>query len=112
MAEQERKKGGFSKVTKQEEQVVGQSSLPPSGLDALAKLDAATGSARVVHGAKDETMDQIVGRTVGELRKSIKDIYNIPNDATALIDGVQVDDNAIITKDSTIEFIKQAGVKG
>src|SRR4051812_5508015 len=111
MAEQQKNKGGFSKPV-ETETTVGKSSLPSSAADSLKALEAAKGSVRVVHGAKDETFDAVVGRTIGEIRKSLKDSYNIPEDAQALIDGKQVDENTTVQANTTLEFIKQAGVKG
>ena len=108
MSQEQKKAGGFSnKVSTETNLPKGQTSAP-SAQDALAKLDAAV---KVVHGANDGSFN-LVGATVASVRASLVDAFNIPGDAQSFVDGEIVDANHILQANSTLEFIKAAGVKG
>lgn len=67
---------------------------------------------RVVHGANEQYFDNLEGKTVGMIRKSLREVFNIPSDADALISGKNVGDDFILEGGQNLEFVKEAGVKG
>ncbi|MCD0459570.1 transcriptional regulator [Roseiconus lacunae] len=68
-------------------------------------------SIRIVHGA-NEGRFEFAGLTVSQIQKSLKDAFNIPNDALALVDGESVDRDFIMTDQSNLEFVRTVGHKG
>lgn len=66
---------------------------------------------RVVHGANEGHFD-LTGKTVGQVKKSLRDVFNISKDAEASIGGEIVGDDFILESGSSLEFCKNAGVKG
>ena len=78
----------------------------------LQRAEAALSKVRVVHGANEQYLDNLGGKTVGSVRKSLKDVFNIPGDATALVSGKEVQDDFILDGGMTLEFFKEAGTKG
>jgi len=66
---------------------------------------------RVVHGA-NEGYYPLVGKTVGDVRKGLKDTFNLPGDALAEIDGKTVGDDFILGAGQNLEFSKASGTKG
>lgn len=111
MAQDQKKPRGFANASKSE-----QSSVPtsfgevPSAADALAKLEAA-GKVKVIHGANDDEFE-IAGAKVSQVRANLVDAFNIPGDALSFVNGEQVDANYTLQQNDTLEFVKQAGVKG
>ena len=77
----------------------------------LSKASQAMKKVRVVHGANQEYLD-LEGKTVGYVRKKMRDILNLPGDAQALIAGKAVGDDFVLEGNSSLEFLKEAGVKG
>lgn len=88
-----------------------QSYLAPNIDDTLARAASATEKVRVVHGANEGYYD-LAGKTVGSVRKSLRDVFNIPGDADAMIANKQVGDDFILEEGMAVEFVKEAGVKG
>lgn len=89
-----------------------------SGLATAPKIEqtvqtarAVSDKVRVINGA-NEGYYPVVGKTVGDTRKGLKDIYNIPGDAIAEVDGKQVGDDFILGAGQNLEFSKIAGDKG
>lgn len=80
--------------------------------DSLSRASAATEKVRVVHGANEQYFDSLEGKTVGTVKKSLREVFNIPSDAEALISGKQVGDDFILEGGMNLEFVKEAGVKG
>lgn len=80
--------------------------------DILSRADSATNKVRVVHGANEQYFDSLEGKTVGTVKKSLREVFNIPSDADALIAGKQVGDDFILESGMNLEFVKEAGVKG
>lgn len=72
---------------------------------------AITDKVRVVHGSNDGYFP-MVGKTVGDVRKGLKDTFNLPGDANAEVDGKQVGDDFILGAGQNLEFSKAAGTKG
>jgi len=104
---QDRMEGGNENVSRTPDSYAG-------GLDdqLLERAEAALSKVRVVHGANEQYLDNLDGKTVGSVRKSLKEVFNIPGDATALVSGKEVQDDFILDGGMTLEFFKEAGVKG
>ena len=66
---------------------------------------------RVTHGANQEYFD-IAGKTVGSVRKSLRNSFSLPGDAAARVDGKEVGDDHVLASGQNLEFSKDAGVKG
>jgi len=79
--------------------------------DTLSRSSKAMNKVRVVHGANQEYYD-LEGKSVGQVRKSLRDAFNIPGDASALISGKEVGDDFVLEGGMNLEFVKEAGVKG
>ncbi len=65
---------------------------------------------KVIHGANDGLFD-IAGTTVATLWASLSDVFNIPADALAFVNGEQVDPSYRLLASDTVEFVKQYGEK-
>lgn len=65
---------------------------------------------KVIHGANDGLFN-IAGTTVGNLMTSLTDVFNIPADALAFVNGEQVDPSYNLLASDTVEFVKQYGEK-
>jgi hypothetical protein len=84
-----------------------------SDIDAtLARAAAVTQKVRVVHGANEQYFDNLEGKTVGSVKKSLREVFNIPGDAQALVANKEVGDDFILDGGMSLEFVKEAGVKG
>jgi len=66
---------------------------------------------KVVHGAADGH-HPVANSTVATVRNTFAGAYNIPSDAVALVNGQRVAEDYVLNSNETLEFIKQAGVKG
>lgn len=78
----------------------------------LSRATTAMKKIRVVHGSNAQYFDNLEGKTVGTVRKSLREVFNIPGDADALIAGKTVNDDFILESGHNLEFVKEAGVKG
>lgn len=78
----------------------------------LSRATKAVSKVRVVHGANEQYFDNLEGKTVGMVRKSLREVFNIPGDAEALIAGKNVQDDFVLEGGMNLEFVKEAGVKG
>jgi hypothetical protein len=78
----------------------------------LSRATKAMSKVRVVHGANERYFDNLEGKTVGMVRKSLREAFNIPSDAEALISGKAVQDDFVLEGGMNLEFVKEAGVKG
>lgn len=79
--------------------------------DVISKNARVLDKVRVIHGANHEYFD-IAGKTVGAVRKSLRNTFNIPGDAVAKIQGKEVGDDYVIASGQNLEFTKDAGQKG
>jgi hypothetical protein len=86
--------------------------LPPDISAVMARANTALDKVRVVHGANERYFDQLAGKSVANIRKLLREAFNIPGDAVALIDGKEVGDEFILNGGQSLEFIKSAGEKG
>lgn len=78
----------------------------------LSRASNTLNKIRVVNGANEQYFDNLGGKTVGSVRKSLREVFNIPGDASALIGGKEVGDDFILEGGMNLEFIKEAGAKG
>jgi hypothetical protein len=78
----------------------------------LHRARSSLSKVRVVHGANEQYFDNLEGKTVGSVRKSLREVFNIPGDAKALISGKEVNDDFVLEGSMALEFIKESGVKG
>ena len=62
---------------------------------------------RVVHGANEE-WSNLSGKSIGTIRKSLQEVFNIPADATAFLNGVKCDDETIVKPGDNLEFFKES----
>lgn len=76
------------------------------------KSSDAGGAVQVIHGANNQTFENLANSTVGDVRDTLAEVFNIPVDAQALVNGENVGNNYRLRANDTLEFIKQAGVKG
>ena len=83
------------------------------GQEMLQKLDEveSLGTVTVQYGASQEDLN-VGGSSVGTVRSSLVDAFNIPKDAVPFVNGEQVDENYVLQANQVLEFVKQAGVKG
>jgi hypothetical protein len=80
--------------------------------DVLQRSHRALDKVRVIHGANEEYFPSLTGKEVGSVRKSLRDVFNLPSDAVAYVDGKQVNDAFVLGAGQTLEFQKEAGTKG
>lgn len=78
----------------------------------LSRASSTLNKIRVVNGANEQYFDNLSGKTVGSVRKSLREVFNIPGDASALVGGKEVGDDFILEGGMNLEFLKEAGVKG
>lgn len=94
-----------------EQQVTPDVSQGPDIEATLARAAGVTDKIRVVHGV-NEGYYPLIGKNVGHVRKTLRDVHNIPGDAKALVGGKEVDDDFVLEGGMSLEFTKDAGVKG
>lgn len=94
-----------------QDKVLGHVAGPDIG-DVLQRSRRALDKIRVIHGANEEYFPNLIGKEVGSVRKSLRDVFNLPSDAVAYVDGKQVNDAFVLGGGQTLEFQKEAGTKG
>ena len=105
MNEQERSYGGnsdFSNAANPSGSQQGQSSGNPQGEQGV----------KVVHGANVQTFTSLNGRTVGTVRPVLRDVMNVTDQSSALVNGQPVNNDHALKDGDTLEFVKEAGTKG
>lgn len=80
--------------------------------ESLSAAKSVTQKVRVVHGVNEQYFDNLDGKTVGSVKKSLREVFNIPGDAESLIEGKAVQDDFILEGGMNLEFVKEAGIKG
>ncbi len=65
----------------------------------------------IVHGANKGSF-RVVGQTVRSVRRALREVFNIPDDASALINGGSVGDDRILADGEHLEFTREYGTKG
>jgi|GEM_PF-2085615 len=66
---------------------------------------------RIVHGANEDHLD-FAGKTIGQLKRSLREVFNIPPEAVAYCCGDLASQQYLIEEGDTIEFVREQGVKG
>jgi hypothetical protein len=92
--------------------VAGNITSSPDIHDTLERIQRVTDKVRVVHGSNEQYFDNLAGKNVGSIRKSLREVFNIPGDATSTVDGKEVGDDFILNDNMTLEFYKESGCKG
>ena len=69
------------------------------------------GSIEISSGVNEMSLD-IAGKTVGEITDTVSGLLNLSGDEVAKLNGVAVDDDAVVQDGDTLEFVKEAGKKG
>lgn len=110
MAQEQKKPRGFANKT-QDYSPPTAATMAVSAEETIARMEA-VGKVKVIHGSEDEVFENLVGHKVQTVRASLVDAFNIPADALSFVNGEQVDGNYVLQKNDTLEFVKQAGVKG
>ncbi len=64
----------------------------------------------VTHGAYRRQF-ACAGRTVGEVKERLKYVFNIANEATAFVDGIEVGLEQLLDDGDDLEFVKTDGLK-
>ena len=54
----------------------------------------------------------VVGKTVGYVKATYKEILNIESDAGAIVNGKNVEDSYVLMSTDVLEFVRKAGQKG
>ena len=62
-------------------------------------------SVRVIHGA-NEGRYPAEGRTIGQVARSLREVFNVPADALALVNGEEVARDHVLVDGSNLEFVK------
>jgi hypothetical protein len=65
----------------------------------------------VIHGSCDGQFDHIAGRTVGEMRKALASIFNIPSNAITFANCEQAKASYLLKPGDRVEFVKPARKK-
>jgi hypothetical protein len=68
-------------------------------------------SVRIVHGA-NEGCFEFAGQTVKQVHRVLRDAFNIPADAKAMVDGQGVGEDYMIRNGDNVEFVRILGQKG
>ena len=66
---------------------------------------------RVVHGVHD-SFYSIAGTRIGRIRKCLAEVYNIPPNAAAWLNGTKVNDEHRVAAGDNLEFSRASGCKG
>jgi hypothetical protein len=83
-----------------------------NSVEAQGALSAlASNLVKVIHGTADGSYP-LGGHTVSAARSTFAQTHNIPSDAVAFVNGIQVGEDHILNANESLEFIKAAGVKG
>jgi hypothetical protein len=68
-------------------------------------------SVTVIYGMS-ELRCQVAGRTVGTVRHALRSLLNIPPEAVAITNGINVGDDYLLQPGDMVQFIKAQGAKG
>jgi hypothetical protein len=101
---QERIQAGVEGVKAAETEAVNEPTIQKLGPTTNDKI-------RVIHGPNEHYVS-LSGKTVGEARKKLKDVLNLPGDADAIVGDKTVADDFVLVPGMNLEFQKSTGVKG
>ncbi len=84
-----------------------------AGPDAFSDdfVAATPGRVEVIHGVYAHSLP-LAGVTVRAARSELEDRMNIAPDAVAVVDGVEVGEDAVLREGQVLNFVKPAGEKG
>jgi len=68
--------------------------------------------ARIICGANELENANFDGKTIEQLKSELRTVLNIPDNATILLNGVEVQNNIALRSGDELEFVKAAGDKG
>ena len=71
----------------------------------------AGGSVSVIHGVYAHSLP-LAGMRIRDARAQLEERMNIAPDATAVIDGEEADEDAVLEEGQVLTFVKHAGEKG
>lgn len=112
MAKLDRKKSQEKKPQEAAPAVQEMGNIPDSQA-VVDKIDGALGGkVRVTHGANDCEFDNLAGKSVASIRKSLSSVFSIPAEAQAYIKGDVVKEDYKLKAGEQLEFLKQSGTKG
>jgi len=66
----------------------------------------------VRHGVNTLTLENLAGKSVGEVRGQVEDLLNVPDTAQARVNGVPTGEETVLSDGASVEFVKVAGEKG
>ncbi len=61
---------------------------------------------RIVHGPNDSCFENIAGKTVASIRRSLATVFSLPDDAKAFIGGSVVDGQYRLRAGDSLEFLR------
>jgi hypothetical protein len=64
------------------------------------------------HGVNALTLENMVGKSVGEVRDHVADILSVPETAQVRVNNVAASDDHVLADCANVEFVKIAGEKG
>ncbi len=67
--------------------------------------------ATVIHGTYAEALP-VAQMSIAQVRRRFSDLLDIHPEATAVLDGVPVDDDAVVQAGQNLMFMRRAGEKG
>lgn len=79
---------------------------------AVTGVTGLTKKVSVVSGANSRTFELADGTTVGEVRRSLAEVMNLPDHGRAVVGGNYVDDGYRLREQDTLEFPRPSGEKG
>ncbi len=94
---------------RQEKVAVG----PAPFSDEFGTANKTSGRVQVIHGVYAHTLP-LAGKTVSEARFELEERMNIDPESLAVIDGVEVNDEELVTihENQVLNFVTPAGEKG
>lgn len=84
----------------------------PDITNILTRPVATKGSVRVVSGANQDYYSNLVGKKVSQVRKTLKEVYNISDAAEAYVNGEPASEERVLADGQQLEFLRAAGMKG
>jgi hypothetical protein len=83
----------------------------PAALEEEEPAGAPQGDVAVVHGVYAHSFP-LAGVRVRDARGQLSERMNIDPDAVAVVDGVEADEDTLLTEGQVLTFVKHAGEKG
>ena len=66
-----------------------------------------TGACRIAHGPNDSYFENIAGKSVASIRRSLATVFSIPDDAEAFISGSVVDGQYRLQAGDSVQFLRR-----